>query len=56
MQAFFSRSILCEYNTLFVVEMNNSFSDYQQKVMYSYIDSLLSYKNRKYNESEKKKY
>jgi len=54
MQAFFSRSILCEYNTLFVVEMNNSFSDYQQKVMYSYIDSLLSYKNKKYNESEKK--
>ena len=54
MQAFFSRSILCEYNTLFVVERNKSISDYQQKVIYSYIDSLLSYKNKIYNESETK--
>ena len=28
-QAFFHRSILCNYNTLFVVEINNSFSNYQ---------------------------
>jgi len=52
-QAFFYRSILCDYNTLFVVELNNSFSDFQQNVMYSYIDSILSYKNKVYNESEK---
>jgi len=52
-QAFFYRSILCDYNTLFVVELNNSFSDFQQNIMYSYIDSILSYKNKIYNESEK---
>ena len=52
-QAFFYRSILCDYNTLFVVELNNSLSDFQQNIMYSYIDSILSYKNKIYNESEK---
>ena len=30
MQAFFYRAILCEYNTLFIVQINNSFSDLQQ--------------------------
>ena len=52
-QAFFHRAILCNYNTLFVVEINDSFSNYQQSVMNSYIDNLLSYKNEKYNEETK---
>jgi len=49
-QAFFHRSILCNYNTLFVVEINDSFSDYQQSIMNNYIDNLLSFKNQRYNE------
>ena len=49
-QAFFHRAILCNYNTLFVVEINDSFSDYQQSKMNNYIDTLLSNKNRRYNE------
>ena len=54
MQAFFYRAILWDYNTLYVVEINNSISDYQQSIMYNYIDILLSYKSRKYKENEKK--
>ena len=38
MQAFFNRAILCKFNTLFVVEINNSFSEYQQKIMNNFID------------------
>ena len=52
MQAFFYRAILCDYNTLFVVEINDSFSDFIQNIMYTYIDSLLTYKNKKYKEYE----
>ena len=53
-QSFLHRAILCNYNTLFVVEINDSFSEYQQSIMTSYIDHLLSYKNEKYNEDKKK--
>ena len=49
-QSFLHRAILCNYNTLFVVEINESFSEYQQNIMNSYIDQLLSYKNNKYND------
>ena len=49
-QSFFHRAILCKYNNLFVVELNNSFSEYQQALMYNNIKSLLEYKNRIYNE------
>ena len=49
-QAYFHRAILCNYNTLFVVEINDSFSEYQQSKMNNYIDSLLSYKNQRFNE------
>ena len=48
-QAFFHRAILCNYNTLFVVEINDSFSEYQLSIMNNYIDSLLSYKIEEYN-------
>jgi hypothetical protein len=54
MQSFFNRAILCDYNTLFLVEINDSFSDFQQNIMYTYIDTLLSYKNEKYKEYERK--
>ena len=47
-QAFFNRSILCDFNTLFVVKLNSSFSDYQQKIMNDFIDKLLLYKNEYY--------
>ena len=49
-QSFLHRAILCNYNTLFVIEINESFTDYQQNVMNSYIDQLLTYKNNKYND------
>ena len=52
MQAFFNRAILCKYNTIFVVIVNNSFSNYQQICMNIFIDKLLTYKNKKYNEKE----
>jgi len=52
-QAFFHRAILCNYHTLFVVEINDSFSEFQQSIMNSYINNLLSYKNNKYNEETK---
>ena len=54
-QAFFYRAILCDYNTLFIVQINDTFSDSQQNMMFTYIDELLSYKNEKYKESQNKK-
>ena len=54
-QCFFHRAILCNYNTLFVVEMNDSLSDFQQSRMNAYIDSLLTYKNNEYNDYNKDK-
>ena len=47
-QAFFHRAILCNFNSLFVVEINDSFSEYQKSIMNSYIDNLLTYKNNLY--------
>ena len=54
MQAFFHRAILCNFNTLFVVEINDSISKYQQSIMNSYISQILDYKNKKKNEKLKK--
>ena len=53
-QAFFYRAILCDYNTLFVIEINDSFSEFQQNIMNYYIDSIISYKNKISNELERK--
>ena len=50
-QAFFYRAILCDYNTLFVVEIKNSFSDIQRNNMFYHISSILSYKNKNNDES-----
>jgi hypothetical protein len=49
MQAFFHRAILCEENTLFVVELNGSFSSFQQRNMNNFIDNILTFKNDNYN-------
>jgi MoxR-like ATPase len=54
-QAFLYRAVLCDYNTLFVVEVNESLSDYQQGIMYNFLDELLIYKMDKYKESNKGK-
>jgi len=47
-QSFLYRAILCESNTLFAVEILESFSNFQHNKMYSYIDKLLSIKLEKY--------
>ena len=49
-QSFLHRAILCNYNTLFVVEINESFSEHQQNIMNSYLDQLLIYKNNKFKD------
>ena len=61
MQSFFYRAILCDYNTLFIIEVLDSFSNFQHNKMYSYIDKLLSYKlenceNKKLNKYDTKDY
>ena len=53
-QAFCYRAILCNYNILFVVEINDSFSDYQQGILNSYIANLLAEKYKNYKEEKKK--
>ena len=52
-QSFLNRAILCNYNTLFAIEINNSFSDYQQNIMNSYIEDLLKFKTEEYIEEKK---
>ena len=47
MQAFLNRAILCRYNTLFVIEINESFSQSQQRYLNRFVDKLISYKNTK---------
>ena len=47
-QSFLYRALLCDYNTLFIVEINESLSDYQQGIMYNLLDELLIYKMEKY--------
>ena len=48
MKSFLYRAILCEYNTLFVIEILESFSNFQHKKMYCYIDKILSIKFKNY--------
>ena len=52
-QAFLYRAILCNYNILFIVEINDSFSDFQQGILNSYIANLLSEKYKNYIEETK---
>jgi len=54
-QSFFYKAILCEFHTLFVVEIFKSFSNFQHNKMYSYIAKLLSIKFEKYKKENKGK-
>ena len=54
-QSFLSRAILCEYNTLFVIELLESFSNFQLNKMYNYIDKFLSIKFEKYKRENEEK-
>ena len=56
MQAFLHRAILCNYNTLFVVEISDSFTEQQQSIMNSYIDQLLTYKKGNNEKAKTQKY
>ena len=55
LQSFLYRAILCEYNTLFVIEILQSFSNFQYNKMYGYIDNLLSIKLEKYKKDNEDK-
>ena len=55
-QAFLYRAILSNYNILYVVEINNSFSEYQQGIMNSHISNILSEKYKKYKEQTKEEF
>ena len=55
MQSFLYRAILCEYNTLFVIEILKSFTNYQHNKMYGYIDKLLSIKLEKFKRNNENK-
>ena len=48
LRSFLYRAILCEYNTLFVLEILESFSNFQLNKMYGFIDTILSIKLEKY--------
>ena len=52
-QSFLYRAIMCEFNTLFVLEILDSFSNFQHNKMYSYIDKLTSIKIEKYKNKNK---
>ena len=48
-QAFLYRAILCNYNTLFVIGINESLNYYQQSKIYDFLYKLLMHKNKKSN-------
>ncbi len=52
-QSFFYRAILCEYNALFIIEIQESFSKIQQNKMYNCIDEILSEKFEKHKNDVK---
>ena len=54
MQAFTSRAILCQYHSLFVIEINESFSDNQQRILNKFLDKILIYKCDSYNKLNNK--
>ena len=56
LQSFLYRAILCEHNTLFVIEVTKFFSVFQLNKMFTYIDKLLSYKVEKTKEENSDKY
>ena len=50
-QAFFHRAFLCRFNTLFTIEINDSLSDLQQKIMNNFINQLLKFQRDKYKKT-----
>jgi len=48
-QAFFHRAFLCGFNALFAIEINDSLSDNQLKIINNFITQLLKYQLNKYN-------
>jgi hypothetical protein len=54
-QSFLYRSILCEYNTLFVFEIIESLTGFQYNKIYTYIDRILSIKLEKYQSKNKER-
>ena len=52
-KSFLYRAILSDYNTLFIIEILDSFSSFQFKKMYIYIVKLLSYKLEKFKKENK---
>ena len=53
MQSFLFRAILCDYNTLFLIEILESFSNIQLGKMFNIIDKLLEIKFQKYIKDNK---
>ena len=53
MKSFFYRAILYKSNTLFAVEILESFTNFQHNKMYSYIDKIISIKLEKYKKENK---
>ena len=51
-QSFFHRAFLCRFNTLFAIEINDSLSDYQLKIMNNFIGQLLKFQLDKYNKTK----
>ena len=54
-QAFFHRAFLCRFNTLFAIEINDSLSDNQLKIMNYFISQLLKFQLDKYNKKNNTK-
>ena len=55
MQVFLNRAILCKYNTLFIIEINESFSETQQRYLNRFVDKLLAVKSENKKNSIKGK-
>jgi hypothetical protein len=56
MQAFLYRGLLCKYNTIFVFEINESFTEYYQRYLNRMMDKILIYLNNIYNKIKNKKF
>ena len=51
--SFLYRAILCDYNTLFMVKLNESLTDDQYNILYTYIGKILTIKFEKYKNENK---
>ena len=53
MKSFFYRAILCDYNTLFIIEIFESISTLHLEKMFRYINEILSYKFKKFKKDNR---